>query len=294
MRFLRRALVALILTALTATGLHVAAPDQAHAHHENKPAYFVHGVFPSLLDVSLGGLDCQQMWQPMISRLRNDGWKGPAHTVAFDYGAMNCNTEILQGDDTTPINPIAKALAWDIHNRHTRHNRSVTVIAHGMGGLVIRRALAASQNKETGWPRIMVDEVVTLATPHRGTDAAKECAHMSRQCQQMVPGSGFLQNLAANAPHPQGAYGTKWTLISADSDSIVSRTSGWGMGGSKPLKVAYRASVGYRHTDYYTALSGGGSCDRKERDSTTVRATSCEAAGSLAALFVYIKLGGWH
>lgn len=52
--------------------------------------------------------------------------------------------------------------------RHGHEFRGVDVVAHSMGGLVVRRGLHLLDEREPGSARTLVHKVVTLGTPHRG------------------------------------------------------------------------------------------------------------------------------
>ncbi|MCB9881774.1 MAG: alpha/beta fold hydrolase [Planctomycetes bacterium] len=67
--------------------------------------------------------------------------------------------------------------------------RELDVIAHSMGGLVVRGALAAAPEL-----RESVATVVTLASPHGGTEGALGLGCFP-DVRQMQPGSGFLEGL---------------------------------------------------------------------------------------------------
>ena len=51
---------------------------------------------------------------------------------------------------------------------HHEEFRGVDIVAHSMGGLVVREALLAMDREEPGAARTLVNRIVTLGTPHRG------------------------------------------------------------------------------------------------------------------------------
>lgn len=53
-------------------------------------------------------------------------------------------------------------------DRHGEEFRGVDIVAHSMGGLVVREGLKALHTHEEGSARRLVHRVVTLGTPHRG------------------------------------------------------------------------------------------------------------------------------
>jgi pimeloyl-ACP methyl ester carboxylesterase len=73
--------------------------------------------------------------------------------------------------------------------RSDEPGRRVDVLAHSMGGLVLRRVLADD-------PRLgrSIRTVVTLGTPHRGTPVSRMPPHPP-EVRQMTRGSAFLERL---------------------------------------------------------------------------------------------------
>lgn len=292
MRNLRRALIALMLTALTFAGLQ--APAQAQtAADRTIPVYFVHGLKPGLVVPLTGPTDCRQ-WDQMITMMMSHNWNGPAHKVAYYSDAVNCNTRVFNGTDSSNLNEIAKALAWDIRNRYTSRGQPVRVVAHSMGGLVIRRALTASHHGEAGWPKINVRDVITVATPHRGSNAAQSCSAFNRQCQQILPNSGFINFLVNYGWHPQGTQGTRWSLYAAANDPVVARVSAWGMGGPAPYKLAYNND--YDHSSMLSdrRISPTISCDVKDRGTSVIEQRGCYRATERIARQLTGKIDELH
>ncbi len=83
------------------------------------------------------------------------------------------------------------------------------VVAHSMGGLVVRRWWAAQ-------PTHRLHHVITLGTPHQGTWLARW--GLSRNARQMRPGSPWLRALAAQEP-PERARA--YTCFYSHTDNIV-------------------------------------------------------------------------
>lgn len=67
------------------------------------------------------------------------------------------------------------------------------VIAHSMGGLVMRWAIAKNQD-------LPIAQLICLGTPHQGTRTA--IFGMGDNCTQMRPGSAFLKELASVCRYP--------------------------------------------------------------------------------------------
>ncbi len=225
------------------------------------PVLFVHG-----LSFGLGraGKDCND-WDTMTERYRSYGHDGPLVTIKYYDSDRNCSHAISHHPDIadrhlrwyasghkdghhtndTDIRHLAYHLAWYI-NDHWGSQTNVEVVAHSMGGLIMRYAL--SQTGKPGWPALlMVTHVTTLGTPHRGSGDANYCQFGSYQCKQMKPTSEFMHWMKLNVQNPQGYPSTDWTLIASDDDERVADWSGTGM-------VAEHYAVytdGVRHGMYY-------------------------------------------
>jgi len=85
--------------------------------------------------------------------------------------------------------------------------RSIDVLGHSQGGLQPR--WMARWYPDT---RALVDDIVTLATPHNGTAVASFQNLSCAACFQMAPGSAFLAALNAGDPTPgEVDYTSIWT-----------------------------------------------------------------------------------
>lgn len=92
------------------------------------------------------------------------------------------------------------------------HDAPVDVVAHSMGGLVLRRALACAPDLAA-----RIRHVVTLGSPHAGTAAARGATFV-REVREMKRAASFLSTLpsfAELAPHAHV------TTIAADQDYVV-------------------------------------------------------------------------
>jgi hypothetical protein len=211
-----------------------------------EPVYFIHGFDPSR---SGGGYNCASYWKNATTAFRNGGWKGRLITFGYYRTDRGCTVE-YPGTRSTSLATVGQKLAWDIYNKYSRRGQSVDVVAHSMGGLVIRSALTQVQRKARGWPPYLyVEDVATIATPHAGTNWARLCT--PTQCRDMRPGSAFLTSLYEN---PQSRQGTDWTLIAADDDDVVSTGSALGMKAGH--KVRYAKGQGLEHDRVADRASG--------------------------------------
>jgi hypothetical protein len=310
-RSVRLTLFALVSLALTLTLLHVSAPSARAWSAPDKtipPIIFVHGYN--------NGTGCpsvdMNMWSALKGDLVEDGWTGPKRAVGFyscdknvapadwidNYGSNNvyyntspcsptCTTHEtgtsghLSHNRNTDIRHLAYHLAWFIYDNYARYGQSVQVVAHSMGGLIVRWMLYAEQNNPTIGqnlfpPALYVQDVYTISTPHNGTSYS--FLGIFYQAEEMQTNSTFMKaiNGSASGRNPQGTNGTDWTTMGnypSDSDFVVSDTSATHMdGGHKLLYVNPR----YSH--------GGSLNDANESwDATTYRCDSCSATAAIGS-----------
>lgn len=187
----------------------------------SRPVYFIHGFSPDGR-----GFDAANYWGNAIYSYRYDGnpayLTGPALTWCYYDTDTNCDIK-TDGTRNTSILTLGQILAWNIWDTYSRKGIAIDVVAHSMGGLIIKAALTGVQQGWGGFPPFLyVEDVATLGTPHRGvgTALADLClfATQSTQCQEMKNGSSLLGRLIDNA---QAATGTDWTVIGSDDDSIA-------------------------------------------------------------------------
>ncbi len=106
----------------------------------------------------------------------------------------------------------------------------IDVVAHSMGGVVLRLALAEHSDLAAA-----VGRIVTLGSPHRGT-AAVSGAAFSPELRQLEPGSPFLESLPdfqASAP------GAEVTTVAAERDFIVYPKSTSHLPGTRAVDLAH-------------------------------------------------------
>ena len=212
-------------------------------------------------------------WDKFRSVIRGYGYDVQIITLAFYDGDKNCDHWINHHGNHQSVAHFGHTGG---HNRDTdiRHLSyhfakyvedhwasvsNVSVVAHSMGGLIARYAVA--RVGDSGWPFMMTKDIVTLGTPHRGSHAARLCGHV--QCVQMAPESSFVNWLAAHAQNPQAYPGTNWTLLGSTGDNYVPWGSAVGMAAAH--KAVYRTGTGpencvcngaVQHGDYASTDSG--------------------------------------
>jgi len=176
-----------------------ATPRQSTANHVD-PILFVHGYTS---DASA--------WNTMISRFQADGWESN-RLFAYTFSSTKSNASIAQ-DVKARVDQIRAATGAT----------KVDIITHSMGGLSSRYYL-----KNLGG-QANVDDWVSLGGPNHGTTWAYGCFFFS-PCNQMIPGSSFLNGLNSGDETPGAVnYGTWWSpcdeLINPDTSVILSGAS---------------------------------------------------------------------
>jgi HEAT repeat protein/pimeloyl-ACP methyl ester carboxylesterase len=178
---------------------------------------FVHGINENM------NTNCANTWKNAVDELRSRGFTGRFRTYGYYAGDTNCDA-IYRGNLNTSLETLAKDLAGYIAGLNRRYGKKVDVVAHSMGGLILRRALAGVQRREDGYATgVWVEDAVTMSTPHGGA-AQFWCDHVtadpSRQCAQMEQGSSFMNYLHHYGRNPQSDIGTDWSEIYSHADPV--------------------------------------------------------------------------
>ncbi|MBB5873600.1 triacylglycerol esterase/lipase EstA (alpha/beta hydrolase family) [Allocatelliglobosispora scoriae] len=227
---------------LIATTPAYAAP--ARANGQSNPVIFIHGY---------SSTNCSTYWSKASSLFSSTGWTGARVTYGYYTDDSSCSHEYA-GSLNSSIKTIGKDLANWIYTTYSKNGVKVDVVAHSMGGLIIRSALTEVAKKTAGWPAYLyVEDVVTLGTPHDGAIVAGGlCIFVNNtQCSEMSAGSTFLQGLTAR---PESAMQTDWTNIGSYADEIVTAASATYMNGQH--KIQYQLAAGLQHAELITASTG--------------------------------------
>jgi len=234
-----------VFTVLIAVATFVAGTGQAAAGappvrtQASTNVVFVHGIDAlSAIQFRPPHQDCAADWATMRSEIRTPA---PFRSLTFGYYGANTNCDYnVPGNLDTSLNDIARQFSKFIST--TFPNQRVDVVAHSMGGLIVRRAISGSQHHEAGFAYpLYIEDVVTLSTPHLGAALGSLCgfAVQKLQCKQISRGSDFLNALESNAQNPQSAFGTDWTLLGSEGDEFVTPGSATGMtAGHKHIYLA--------------------------------------------------------
>jgi hypothetical protein len=233
------------------------SPGSTLAKDQTRPVVLVHGF------EATSGSNCLGKWGDLMRMYRKWGFTGPFEPVRYYINDTPCparqefgtvqNPIIATGTKNTRIEDLAQDFAWFVYDRFSSRGIPVNAVAHSMGGLIVRYAISAVQRHNTAFPPfIVIPSVVTFGTPHNGVDTYwVGCAVASgnaRQCKQINKSSNFIENLRANAPNPQGAYGTWWSVAGSHADQLVDEGSAIKM--SVQYKIRWASGVGIKHGEY--------------------------------------------
>jgi pimeloyl-ACP methyl ester carboxylesterase len=238
-----------IIVALATITVVVVVPTST-AHAAEAQILLVHGYGDSA-----EGKDCNgSTWRNALAYYEDAGGRARSSmsTVGYYEGdqqaqhhgaASGCDVIVGDGEATNdrPIQDIAKDLANYIDDAYTSKGQPVDIVAHSMGGLVSRVALLGSAQAWDGFPpKLNVDDVVTLSTPHQGV--ANPSAFDDRQWTQMDPDSGFMNRLHRGDSGLDDAWaqGTDWSLVGSHEDTTVRYDSGIDKGGFADQKYGYQ------------------------------------------------------
>jgi Putative serine esterase (DUF676) len=261
---IRRALTAVLAAAmvLAAAAPALAAGPPPPADSFDEPVYLIKGYGQDLSDPP-SQWSCSTRWSAAIGAMHKRGWVGQLVRVGFyaqDTTDTGCDVNLTEtsrgrfGTQNTSIRELGRRLANNIYNVYSSKGKSIDLMGHSMGGLIIRAALAGYQRHERGWPPLLfVEDAVTLGTPHEGAQGSRLC--FTRQCKDMRPGSGFM-NWLAKAPNPQASGGTDWTLIGASDDGVAPPGTSTSSAMKARHVVTYRPGQGLAHSNLRTAIRG--------------------------------------
>ncbi|NUT03740.1 MAG: alpha/beta hydrolase [Hamadaea sp.] len=236
-----------------------AAP--ARADTKDNAVIFVHGF------AATDGYDCTGYWSSLGAHFRDNGWTGQLMTFGYYGGDSRCSFQ-YDGNRNTSIHSVAHQLADVIYANYSSKGLKVDLVAHSMGGLVVRSALLNVQRHTPGWPPVLyVEDVITLASPHQGARDALFCTLIYLQCRQMYPGSTFFNELevlgmgSGGRPIlPESAMGTDWTVTASFEDDIVLESSGVNVDANH--RMQYNADEctggepGLEHSDFTRKRTG--------------------------------------
>lgn len=259
-----RSLVAKAIVVLTSLFVLMAATAPAAGARTNdktKRVLMIHGYDPFGTPTS----SCD-MWNNFETTMKSLGFTGAFTSVGYYDNQVSCDVSVIPYGSTTKqyapsggvhdryvnIEHLGYEFAWMVYHRYSKVNQTVDVVAHSMGGLVVRYALAQVQRGHADFPPYLyVEDVTTMGTPHGGSGLASWC--WTTQCGDMAPNSSFLNWLTNYGPNPQVGSGTDWTAMASYDDEVVSESSAVNMNAAH--KVQYTGAANIGHGDYYNLTS---------------------------------------
>jgi hypothetical protein len=246
-----RRLLGLVLVAALVTGLTTGCRET-----RDKVVLYVHGWSAT------GGTDCAGTFDAMIAQLGGEGFTGPVVKVGFYTGDTGCDMTLRDWgsfDNSSSWKEVAKAFSHYVWTTYTQHGVTVDVVGYSMGGLIARGAVYGSSIGEAGFSApILVEDAVTLGTPHDGSAIATFC--LWGQCATMKPGAADITWVNTDG-NPQGAEGTEWTVVGSDADTTTLTASALHMDVPPERKVLYSdvphtGSDNYMHRDEVVTRAG--------------------------------------
>lgn len=175
---------------------------------------------------ALGDTNCDSDSSPVYGignhpgPILSDGVQACSRTTVTSVGFYNPS---FNGTTNEDIEHLACEMAWLIWDQYTSQGKPVIVLAHSMGGLIIRDALyetAARHYTPNPFPdHLYVPAVVTFGSPHVGlTEVGDLVGDANCNCSQpgqmtVSPDNPWLADLVANGANPQGFGGTSWMTI---------------------------------------------------------------------------------
>ena len=241
----RRRSMALALVVAMAWGLVGTAPTVARTDSRDKTTIFIHGY---------NGRNCTADWRDLLLDMRAAGFIGPFYVVRYLSSDTACdlsgianarNVSLFEFGSHSAVyghtgtthdnNTDIRHLSWHLSHwirDFIPDDPAVDVVAHSMGGLIIRISLAKQGAGD--WPALRVEDVVTLGTPHGGVRFSGFIGTV--QGSQMEPGSFLMNWLASNAANPQGVDGTEWSIFGSGADVVVPQGTATQMGAPERVR----------------------------------------------------------
>lgn len=241
----QRIALAFVAVIFLSAGLLFVRPPQARAVYTISPILLIHGWNTN------SALDCNGTWGTVRDYLSSHGMT-TVRTLGFYLGDSHCDQYVLDngncsnwyngnfGTVNEDIRHTTCNIAWWIWNNYTQYGTTVGVIAHSMGGILIRHIL-----NDTAWvhptfpPYLKIWDVATAGSPHQGLASATAgaaalgsyigvggCWSPCLELGQMEKYNPLMSNMNSQiwrngtARNPQGDGGTDWTTITSAYDDL--------------------------------------------------------------------------
>ncbi|HEV8190227.1 MAG TPA: hypothetical protein VGP82_01905, partial [Ktedonobacterales bacterium] len=214
--------------------------------------------YPGNIPLTGGGactVDCENLHNPIYGNRCNN------------YRPFGISAD-WDGSNNESIYHLSCLLAWYLYLDFDP-NWNVEIVAHSMGGLIIRNAIyQVVQHKDPSMPPSLphISDVVTFATPHGGAPAGIFCANC-QQGKEMTQYSYFMNEMANSAQNPQAPGGTDWTMMGSECDSVNAGSATYMDQGEKIIfsSSGYNQSQGicYDHGGYLNDGNDGDLADTR-------------------------------
>jgi pimeloyl-ACP methyl ester carboxylesterase len=229
-------------------------PESAsYSNWNNMREYYLKRGYRSVSMLDYYGGACEPIQDPSsVAHMEHWGahgyWMANHHTPRNGLG---CNgQDVVVHDRNTDYRHMAFHVAQWLAD--TYGTTKIDIVAHSMGGLMVRYLMAMAAERDPHFPMLDVEDIVTMGTPHHGVYRAP-CDHAGwTQTQQMSWCSSETEWLAEHAQNPQGLMGTDWTTMGSEDDEWVTTGSAGGMAALHKVKYCNDDGAdAYRHTGYY-------------------------------------------
>jgi hypothetical protein len=238
----KRIALAFVAVAFLSAGLLFVRPPQARAGAFNQTVLLIHGWS------GYSKLSCNDnsMWGTVEGYFHVRGYSN-TDSLGFYYQDYYCDHYITDdahclnwyngnvGTVNEDIRHTTCDIAWYIWNRYTQYGTTVAVVAHSMGGILIRQIMNDTPYILDFPPYLKVSDVATAGTPHQGlgegsTWVANAFGHCTSPCleiTQLEKTNPLMSNMNSTsfrggfARNPQGSGGTDWTTMSSNNDELL-------------------------------------------------------------------------
>lgn len=193
--------------------------------NKTNPVLLVHGFEI----YTVAKTDCTSKFRPMITELKKQGFTGPFVTVTYYKNSTNCDVNLAKTDTVNKASTwkeIGGALSRHIFDKYSKFGQPIDIVGHSMGGLIIRSAVQGGSEQLKGFSNILIDDAVTVATPHLGSKTANFCIY--RQCKSLSPSNPDFGWLKSNLK-PSGMSVIDWSVQGSTSDIVVNKKSSMAM-----------------------------------------------------------------
>jgi hypothetical protein len=262
---------------------------------------FVHGfrfVYGPISKGATDGFDCTAYWGRIPGALSTLGWQGDFRYVKYYIGdskhsngaaegrysadlhdplyASTCTgySAGADGSNDESLDRLSCLFAQYLNYNFGQSNSDVAIIAHSMGGIIVRNALARVQTDggQGNFPTSVgqVTDVITLNTPHTGvqvSDTGLACGGC-QQVQDLVDAGAVMTYLRIQGRNLQASsVNTDWTVIGSTCDTIVGNAEMGNTGDENAIDMNARHAIMYV-APCYDHTSGLSDSDVTSRDAT--------------------------